>query len=63
MDYFSNNLKESKSSAIDKNAGGFVKQKVKLEVGKNGNSLLGGNNSESISYEWMFWDVESQAPG
>ena len=54
MDYFTNDIKEGKISAVGKNAGGFLKPKAKLKVGGNAKSLLEGKNFEPISYEWMF---------
>ena len=54
MDYIINNIKGGKNSIIDKNSGGFLKQKAKLVEGENEMVLLKCKDSEPISYEWMF---------
>ena len=40
VDYFINNMEEKKTSEIDTNAGGFLKQKVNAKVGGNERAIL-----------------------
>ena len=54
VDYFINSIRENKNSPMGKNAGGFLKQKVELEMEENEKALLEGNDFEPISYEWVF---------
>ena len=53
-DYFTTNLEEDKNSLTDTITGGFLKQQAKSKIEENGKSLLEGNDSEPISYEWAF---------
>ena len=53
VDYSTNNLKGVKSALSDRNAGGFIKQNAKLEIGENEKALLEGNDFEPISYAGM----------
>ena len=54
LDYFINTIKGNTNSIIDKNEGGFLKQKGLLGEEGNEKAPLKCNDSEPISYEWMF---------
>ena len=51
--YFFNNLKDSKTSVIDKNSGGFPKHKLKAKVGENRKAIIKWELRPG-GYEWAF---------